>query len=256
MTFSRFVEMVNHDKTEFCYQSSLITKLSFISKMTEQKHNPKFLLRGVDMSNILQKYQSGIYVDFDVNKLSKVTMSHIPIEFDNNGTSPDDQTYFYTDRSNQRQSIITTNHQNFTVYKKTSKYVEKYYCMWCRQSSVCHYVGIPIKMEWDPKTKRSIFYVEHNYCSFDCCFAHLKINSLRLMYQDCIYMDSESMLRILFHLINPGKELKAAPDWTLLQNNGGPLSVEQFNSDKVVYQHLPNIIIIPGKSEYYVEIIK
>lgn len=97
-------------------------------------------------------------------------------------------------------------------------------CYWDRNTFDCKPVGIPVKYE--KKGSECIFYVDGIFCSFNCCYAYLKEHS-----SDEIYNESLSLMYLLYrymHGENAVDRFNPAPSWRLLEEYGGPMTIEEF----------------------------
>jgi hypothetical protein len=87
-------------------------------------------------------------------------------------------------------------------------------------------VGVPIKMKDDKFHHMMIVDIEGCACNYSCAYSYLK--------RECkndIFTGRLTILYKIFELIFQGKEkLVHAPDFSLLQENGGNLTDEEFDS--------------------------
>lgn len=88
---------------------------------------------------------------------------------------------------------------------------------------------------------RNYYLMDGMFCSFNCCLAFIKENSLESLYQN-----SENYLnKIYYDIFGLGAaKLIPAPSWRLLKNYGGHMSIEDFRKNfyKVEYFDVDNII--------------
>ncbi len=95
-------------------------------------------------------------------------------------------------------------------------------CWWCRHSFDTNPIGLPIKY-----TNES-FNTEGIFCSFNCCSAYLNTQNKNDIY----YKNSSSLLLLLYKQIFnsfPHQMIvPQAPDWKLLKDYGGTLTIEQY----------------------------
>lgn len=230
--------------------------------------DPTFLLRGIDYLQVLNDYYQGKYNDIEIPK-TKVTMSSNAVTSDYSvGTDKHSEIYEYVGSSGNRVRMITTNHKNYNEMR--NKLVNNSYlnniregipieygsnnniCLWCRRIFSFEPVGMPIKMEYLEDSKKNIFHVVGNYCTYECCYSHL-LTRTRSQFglKDYMYMDSESMLRIMYGKTYPDQLLIEQNEWTLAKWNGGPMSEDDFFSGRHRYEKNVSIVLLPSKNEYY-----
>jgi len=218
----------------------------------------KFHLR-IRPKDIIQNYLNGQYNNM---KLLKTTQEESPnynvvSKF---GNSPYDERYIIMGRSNNPITIVTTNHTQFTQnfvgvpessvsFKKPIQDAKKR-CGFCHREFTHDHVGIPIRME--NSAKNIIFHCKGIFHSFSCAYAYLikEPRSRAINTIDIHYSDSESLLKLMFNLIHPDKQLVPAKDSELLDINGGPLSVTEYDNEHLQYRQLNNVISTNVKLEY------
>jgi hypothetical protein len=87
-------------------------------------------------------------------------------------------------------------------------------------------VGIPLRMRDDKFHHMMIVDTEGIACSYSCACSFLADRSC-----NDIFSGRLTILRKIFELISEGKEkLRSAPDISLLEENGGELTDEMFDS--------------------------
>ena len=130
-------------------------------------------------------------------------------------------------------------------------------CGGCRKilnvNSTDNIIGIPTKMEYNPESSQTTYYLKDYFCSFRCCFTILRrYKSYHRIYRSPNLIDCEYMLQLLYKQLYPdGLPLKERPDWRLLNtNNGGPLNEQEFFSDSHLYVDTKSLIISPVKIQY------
>jgi len=109
-------------------------------------------------------------------------------------------------------------------------------CWHCKRWTKEGRVGIPIKMRDDKFHHEIIVDIEGVACNYSCAYAFLNDRSYRDIYSGRI-----SILRKIYELLYPGQDLKMAPDFSLLKENGGPLTDEAFDSGAKGYCRNPAI---------------
>jgi len=206
---------------------------------------PTFLLRSVDPVAVLEAYQRGEYKNVTQPPSSKVSMSNGISLAPSYGSNPESEIYTYRNKSNNQIVVVTTNHQAYTAHINGEVYVPRR-CLWCR-GPIEEPIGIPVRLTIDTEGVYHFLVDRPYYCSFECCFAEICLNNSRCI-RDPLYYDSEQMLRLWFRRAVGDTELIAAPDWWLLDENGGPLSRKDWSSHR--YTRMSGIITAPIKVTY------
>lgn len=235
--------------------------------------DPTFLLRGIDVSRVVQDYFAGNYKDIGIPTTKVNTIVRGVVADYSVGADDRSEIYEYIDRSGQRQRVITVNHKNYD--NVNSKLVNNSYietltkdesssslrtigdlplgdiCLWCRRKFSFGPVGIPIQIEYLERENKTIYHTIGSYCTYECCFSTLKLNTrCPFTYRNHRYMDSESILRSMYERVYPGEHLKEQNDWMLAQWNGGPLNEDDFFSKSHVYCRDLSLVLLPAKYEY------
>lgn len=230
--------------------------------------DPTFLLRGIDVSKVVEDYLKGEYQNISIPD-TKVKSSVREVIADYSiGTDARSEIYEYTDRSGRRQRIVTINHQKYDRVRsqlQNDSYLETLsndrskigdlppgeICLWCRRKFDFYPIGMPVKIEYLEEDNLTTFHTIGSYCTYECCFSDLKSKTrCPFTYRDHRCMSSESMLRLMFERSYPGEELRDQNDWVLAQWNNGPLNENDFFSKSHVYKREPDIILLPAKYEY------
>ena len=227
---------------------------------------PTFLLRKVDPMKILEDYRNGKYVSYTLPE-KKVEVSAIPTSVQPTvGTSQEDDIFAFRLRNNTIQTVATTNHRPYTLYNLNGQEMPiGGECEWCKDTFAHEALGIPIRSAEivDASGKKTAYYMEDIFCSFECVFAMFKkFCGVNYRSRDPIYMNSESLLRHLYNICHPNAgPLREAPDFRLRKRRGtgnggtapggGPLDSEEFKSRKHTYIRTPNVILAPVKIQYY-----
>ena len=208
--------------------------------MVISQMNPKsiFLLRSVEHNNVYNNYINGKYTNITIPKL---TITAIPtIDKQNNS---DDERITYLNKSNELVTVITTNHQHYKSCIDRTEYKPKF-CLWCRDK-IEKPLGIPIKMVI--YNNNVVFYVDRcSYCSPECVYAEIRCENMKNI-RNIHYIDSETLLHIMCKFMDI-EEVKPAPDWWLLDINGGPLTKDEFK--RTTYKPTCNVIQLPIKMLY------
>lgn len=205
--------------------------------------NPTFLLRGLDPSQIISDYQAGKFSCVS-DVPSKVTLA-ASISVTDYNDSPDSEIYYIRNRSNNQVNVITTNHQAYKAAQDGTSYHPQH-CLWCRRSFDTEPVGIPTRMVVTDQTYT--FFVDRpSYCSFECCLAEICRDNYRC-HRDPFLVDAETLIRFFYRLATGEDQLRPAPDWWLLDVNGGPLTYDDYKVHH--YSRTPSIITLPFKMTY------
>lgn len=235
------------------------------------------------MQNVIQKYVSGFYASYTLPSLKAILPnSNLNLLY---GNSEDDKVFVHN-IERCRRFVYTTNcdvysasmaNKDFALLPPVGR------CNWCYTNvNETMYdkdsgpLGIPLYYEKHNKTY--FFYVEGIYCSFECCLADIyRSTPPYLTGERGKYRDSAALLRMMFDLVYPetnseGNEVSngvpngvpnggtdvikkqkkrffRAPDWRLLEDNGGSMRPEEFHSGSHVYKRLTHYII-PVKGCY------
>ena len=103
-----------------------------------------------------------------------------------------------------------------TSYDKNTK------CWWCKNCFDTPSVGIP-ELYFENK-----FYCHGNFCSFNCALAY-NINS-----GDNVWKKTSLLNLLYYKTYSINTNIKSAPDWKILKEFGGHLSIEEFRRDSIV----------------------
>ena len=250
-------------------QPNSINRQNTIQKTTQQTViNPTFLLRGIEYHKIISDYFDGKFnnISFPSKKI-ELSVNSIIADY-SVGSDDSSEIYEYVNSVGQTQRVVTVNHLNHERVKrglKNNSYLEnidegitiplsnggKNICLWCRRNFSFEPVGMPIKFEYHEDKRKNIFHTIGTYCTYECCYSDLKTKTRTpFCFRDHRYMDSETMLRLLFGKVYPDKELKEQNDWVLGCWNNGPISEEDFFSDSHHYENNINVVFLPAKFEY------
>lgn len=208
------------------------------------------MLRKINPIDILNQYMNGSFKALTMPK-TEIVLSTGGVNVGNTvGTNYSSQVYRINDRSTNGYVIATTNQ---LAFDKTKCQVICPYCK-RRDLDINKTIGIPVKMTVHQKTNVATYFTDGTYCHFGCAYSDLKRSlSTSRMYRDPLYMDSEQLLHSMYYRMYPSKKghrINAAPDYRLLDENGGPLSSQQFDTESVKYMLVPNIAISPIKKQY------
>jgi len=226
--------------------------------MTTKVIEPKIHLR-INPKEILHQHIQGAYYNREVHKSQqKETINYgMAVKF---GDSSFDERYMIMGGSGIPIILITTVQHQFTQnfqnipetangHRKPSQNKIKI-CNYCRREFNYDHVGIPVKL--DITDYGYNFYCQYIFHSFGCAFTWLcnDPRSRNTIAGNPRYASSESLLKFLFNLIHPDKKLKPSKDWTMLDINNGPLSLEEYDNEQFMYKETSNVIYTTVKSEY------
>lgn len=144
--------------------------------------------------------------------------------------------------------------QKLTIYSGVN-------CFWCRHPFDTVPIGCPISYKVDVKvkdltsffcdnivqiktpTEKGWYEVDGVFCGLSCCKAFIEDNEY-----DPIYENSMSLLYKLYneleHKMN--KDINTAPNWRLLREYGGNMTIEEFRENIKIYTFsFHNLIRIP-----------
>jgi hypothetical protein len=202
-----------------------------------------FFLKQVDPVAVAKRYLAGT-LKICTDKIKFETVDITPdLEV---GTSPESEVYEIKDKNGELIRVITGGHQSWL----NQDALAKFNCWHCRVEHTGRYISLPVKVDRDP-SKGLIFYGTGTYCCFECAYADLKTKWYCGVYQrEYLYVDSEYLLRYMYHQLTGKSELIASPAWYLHQKNGGPLPDRDFYSSKSTYVEVPGIIIRIAKNIY------
>jgi len=219
--------------------------------------SPIFVLRRISPKEISRKYNEGYFDEKEI-PASRIRLSDVfHISSPNNGSSPEDPRFQFKDKNNAPVIVVTSNSKNYTVYKQTKKFVDRpRTCPYCLRRFEHKPVPVVTKLEIEDIEKPSnpgrkevhyIFWtINVQCCSFACAFAWTKRES----YMHYRYKLAYEHLKTLFRFMHPGETFCEAPCWRLLEDNGGPLSHEEFDKGYYRYKETSNMIFLPAKEEF------
>lgn len=237
---------------------------------------PTFKLSKVDVDQLIKGYHAGSYTEIKLGPM-KVRLidpvSSTSIMAVNYSNNPRDAIFAITDRSNQDTIIATTNHKTLDYYEaKGGKLPSSGRCTWCRtfvnpgpkdgpgidmKNPEYQMTLLPIHMTKVVINNNTIYVVYgiDLFCDESCCLAQCKLMySLGIRQNEQQYSHSEQYIHQLYHLNNQDhkdqKDLVAAPDFRLLDINGGSLTYSEYKNSKYVYSKSMNVLMIPVKEQY------
>ena len=208
-----------------------------------------FTIRKICPAEVNKNFFDGYYDDRTLPQYkikTSTTLGNIGKQIGRNTKS---EIYRFTDKSNNNQTIVTTNH---SLYDRDELNPPLLRCKYCKRRMNGNSVGIPVHMTKEEDAVS--FGVIDPCCDFGCAFSHLKrrMGESRL-YRGPLYMNAEQMLYCMFYRMYPdkmGESIQEKPDWDLLIENGGPLSDEEFDSEVCEYVPIPSLVTYPCKTQY------
>lgn len=97
------------------------------------------------------------------------------------------------------------------------------YCWWCCHDFSTHPIGVPLKYD----AVNDVFKVIGCFCSFNCAYAHIKKEKLKVQMCDLKFM-YEKLSGAEFS--SDTWNLTPAPEKYILKRFGGPLTIEEYRS--------------------------
>jgi hypothetical protein len=229
--------------------------MSLTASLAKLSVSNGFRLVGIDAVDLLNKFRKGI-------KTIKIPTDPIKrdVTWINNIMAPSYDTknessmYTFQDSNGTTVVAATTDSKAYTFANTNGgKLPEGGNCAWCRRNFKQSIMMCPIKFskhsDVASTTKEHEVYLFHGItiqCGYRCALAYIRANN-----RDPKFKDSEQLLRFMFSLAHPGKELNPAPNYLLLELNGGALSDADFDNPKYVYIETPNLVLLPAKVVYH-----
>jgi len=211
---------------------------------------PTFVLKGIDPKDITEKYFKGKYNEVEIPPYRIKVSDVFHVTTPSYGSSPEEPRYQFKDKNNASIVIVTSNSKNYDLYKRAKHFEEKdRICPYCLRNFYHEPTPVAINIEMqecDNKIYYFFWTTNVSCCSFPCAFAWSHRESYGSHRYKCAYRH----LKTLYRLMHPGKRIVEAPDWTLLETNGGPLSEEEYDKGSYKYERTSNIIFLPAKEEY------
>jgi hypothetical protein len=218
-------------------------------------------IKSIKHNDINEKYIHGDYSIVTkeyVKRLGKISIKPPPhngvlTTIKNYSTNEDEGIFIRYNNLGNIEKVLTTNVESYRQYIRGTNggysgdlpIVGK--CNWCQRPIISPPVGIPIKLEVVPSSSSLVFYVDQPYyCRFECCYSGLNRD-----HKDALYINSETLLKLLYSKVYPNAtDLVPAPDWRLLDINGGPLSSDEYDKNTHRYLRTVNVILAPVKVVY------
>lgn len=222
-----------------------------MSKTIKPVIKESFMLRRIVPKDLAAKYFKGEFLNRKVPQTKIKTSKNFVKLGKELGKDRSYEVYRFRDKSNNAQTILTTNHSFYE--QKDGEMNNLIRCRYCMRNNMKDPVGIPISMNVD-NTGKATFVCIDPCCDFGCAFSHLKrITAQNKFYVGPMYMNAEQLLNCMYCRMHPdkrGEMIQAKPDFDLLRNNGGPLTDEEFDSGSAKYISMPNIIVLPAKKQF------
>lgn len=227
-----------------------------MSRNITQISSRGFTIRKIIPRQIAENYFNGLYDNRQLPCL-KIRSSSALIKLGKEiGKDNSSEIYRFIDKSNNSQSILTTNHAFYTymLNMQNGKSVDKpiLKCKYCKRNITKTPIGLPVSMIL--KGSETHFIVSDVFCDFGCAYSYVKRkNGENRYFKDSLYMNSEQLLYAMYYQMYPdrsGKSIKDKNDWELLRENGGPLTDEEFDSDAALYVSIPSVVTLPCKKQY------
>jgi hypothetical protein len=197
----------------------------------------KLRLPGIDHQLTLDKYLRGGFQSLTRDQVRQL-WSFSPVA--QRGVSTEDQTqpqYRFRDKNNwlvmvAHGAVYSTHPWSPVASSASGGSMSPPRCGWCRRDILTTPVGRPVNYVLADHEHQ--FWMVDSYSHFGCAYADI----LRLgnNSRDSEAYQSECWLKLLFELAWPGHQLVPAPHYSLLQDNGGPLTPEQFYSGQYIYR--------------------
>lgn len=204
--------------------------------MAELRIIPTFHLRGIVPAQILKRYKEGNFPVFPQNKVN-VSVTNIRV-LPKLSSDNSEENFIFVDKSGTKNVYTTTNHASFQTWKERKSISPEIPCSWCRHSVGEKGFCMPISIAGE-----DLYVGDVPTCSYNCCYSELKRQiGTSFHNRDPLYKDTESILKYLYSCDHPDEKLTGAPDWRLLDINGGPLTYEEF-SRGAKYARTINIIV-------------
>ncbi|SPN79442.1 Hypothetical protein BRZCDTV_346 [Brazilian cedratvirus IHUMI] len=204
--------------------------------MAELRIIPTFHLRGIVPAQVLKRYKEGSFPVFPENKVN-VSVTNIRV-LPKLSSDNSEENFIFVDKSGTKNVYTTTNHASFQTWKERKCISPEAPCAWCRHPVGEKGMSMPICTMGE-----NLYVGDVPTCNYNCCYSELKRQlGTSFLNRDPLYKDAESTLKYLFYYDHPEGKLRGAPDWRLLNINGGPLTYEEF-SQGAKYSRSINTIV-------------
>lgn len=222
--------------------------------------NPTFLLKGINPNELLNDYQNGQFSVIKPSPGGKIVIAkNMIVVAPKYSDSNHEHIFSFKDKNNIDMIYATGNHTNYEIYLAGGEELPVGgRCDWCKEDFTHESLGYPIGYQEqtilvdDHHRVIYVFWVEGEFCCFECAFADLKrSNNQTPTYRDINIRDSETMLKMLFVIMFPNESvLQPAKDYRLLKFNKGSLDKEEWKNTKHKYFRTERVLMVPAKIEY------
>lgn len=224
----------------------------------DRRVNPTFLLKGISHTEILKKYKRGVF-NKQVKNIVQGESSYIENIYNNN---EENGIFTIKDKNNESITIATSGHKNYIVYNSSGgNLAVGGTCEQCGEKYTCTSVGYPVAYkEITVLTQKNginmndtlyIFWVEEDFCCFECCAGYLQ-RGISMHGNDFCPSESARYLRMWYKLVYPNEgELRPFPHRKLLEKNGGSVSTTDWKKHK--YQKTVRVCVCPIRTEYILD---
>lgn len=258
----------------------MIFKLKFFSLKMKRAKKPTFILK-IDHNLVNNKYNFDLVSNINEHQDKQ---SHMRTSILDLSTSRDADTHAYSflDESKQTHSCIVTMKNILSGVQLPQ--TTDIYCFWCKHGFKSSPIGCPVSYISNKVTKSyhseitkdkykitdnitknrknmiknlmekhnsqfeildnhsHYFVVDGIFCSFNCCMSFInahKNNDYYKLSETLLYTMYKDIFNKTIEKINP------SPDWRLLTNFGGPLTIIEFRKslNKIIYEDIDDYIV-------------
>jgi len=206
-----------------------------------------------NFNTLLQKSESIIISDEEVNSEEEKIILHIPISIEEiNANELTDMSLFIKSENDIKKSnklnlekiklsdeLVSSDNLKSSILSSSNKLVlnnnvnkiithninfNKYTkCWWCK--NCFNYPPVQLPEDYYNET----FFCIGHFCSFSC------MKSYNLDKNDSLLWKRESLINFLYYMTySEYKEIIPAPHWIILEEFGGNLSIEQFRENSTI----------------------
>jgi hypothetical protein len=213
---------------------------------------PTFLLRKVNPSEVIQNYNSGKYSQLVLNKTTKTEIRSSQTAIGSYVAGKQDgDVYGYRNKGNNVQVIATTDCKPYVEFisNETGAPIMGGRCKWCRREFTQQAIGVPIKsVRMEGKI---VVYYSGVACKYGCAYSLWKQQyGMKMLRRDSQFLAGEMILKYLYSLQYPGREIKEAADPELLKSNGGSLDDDEYDNSNYTYIPTNSFVWAPVKSQH------
>lgn len=238
-----------------------------------------FTLKNINNIDVIKKYS------LNKNTQPEQYSDNEDITFINElSINNDKKSYSFMDDSKQTHNCVITMINNNKILKKS----DNQKCFWCKNKFDSQPLGCPIKFIPTEIIKKHYSYINNEnyvirekthkvidksdtssnvnnfyetdgiFCSFNCCYSYINDNKRNYLYKDSLMLLS----KIYFDLFSVTFNIIPAPNWRLIDEFGGNMTITQFRKSfsKIEYldvdQHITKLPIQYPIGYIYEEKIK